>query len=335
MNPFWNLAERRLRAVLRLVIFGICFILLAFGFVFILTDIILPRIPQTSMLLTTQVRNNFLLAELTSPLVALAAAFLSFFLAGRYLDKRPFRDFGFHQQKGWGGDFLFGLGLGAFLMLAIFLIELTFGWIQITGFYNAQGALPSWLGLALDLVIFISVGFYEEMVVRGYVLRNLAEGLNVRWLNPRTAVILATVVSSILFGMLHLGNPNMSLVSLLNLMLAGVFLAIGFITTGELALPIGLHIAWNFFQGAVFGFPVSGVMAATPLLTIRQVNNSWLTGGVFGPEAGLVGLLAMVLGSALIFAWVKHKRGSAALQTRLAVYERIQKVETPLSEENG
>jgi uncharacterized protein len=322
MNPFWNNAERRLRSLLRIAIFFILFLLFALGLVFLLSDIVLPRISADSFLLTTRVRNNFLLAESTSPLVALGAVFLAMFLAGRFLDRRPFRDFGFHRNKGWWSDFIFGISLGTLLMLAIFLLEFGLGWIRIKGLFLSKEGIPFWVGMIIDLLIFISVGFYEEMMLRGYLLRNLAEGLNLRWINPRTAVILATLLSSILFGLLHLGNPGMSLVSLLNLILAGIFLSLGFILTGELALPIGLHIAWNYFQGAVFGFPVSGVAGAAPLVTIEQVENSWLTGGVFGPEAGAVGLLAMILGSVLIFAWVKRRRGSVTLQNNLAIYQK-------------
>ena len=93
--------------------------------------------------------------------------------------------------------------------------------------------------------------------------------------------------------------------SFLNIFLAGVFLSLGFILTGELALPIGLHIAWNFFQGAVFGFPVSGVAGGQPV-HIDRAGKHWLDDWrCFGPEAGGIGILAMLLGAALILLWVK------------------------------
>jgi membrane protease YdiL (CAAX protease family) len=322
MNPFWNSAERRLRSLLRIGLQLLLYLLFALGLVFIMSDLLMPIIPQDSPLLAIRMRNNFLFGELTSPLIALGATLLSMFLAARYLDRRPFRDFGFHREQGWWRDFFIGLGIGSLLMVLIFLVEMSLGWLRITGFFTARGGNPFWLGIVVDMITFISVGIYEEMLMRGYILRNLAEGSNFRWLKPTTAVILATVLTSIIFSALHLANPGASLMSFLNIFLAGVFLSLGFILTGELALPIGLHIAWNFFQGAIFGFPVSGVSGVNPVISIEQVNIGWMTGGFFGPEAGGIGILAMLLGAVLILTWVKKSRGSIRLREELAVYEK-------------
>jgi membrane protease YdiL (CAAX protease family) len=103
-------------------------------------------------------------------------------------------------------------------------------------------------------------------------------------------------------------------------MLAGLFLGLGFILTGELAIPIGLHMSWNFFQGSVFGFPVSGLNSAASFIGIHQSGPDLFTGGVFGPEAGLVGLSALVLGSVVIVLWLRWTRGAAQLEQRLAVF---------------
>lgn len=321
MNPFWNSDEKRLRALLRIGLQLLLFLLFALGLVFIMSDLLLPLIPENSPLVQIQIRSNFLFGELTSPLIALGATLLSMFLAGRFLDRRPFRDFGFHRGQGWWKDFFIGLGIGALVMAMIFLVEMTLGWVRVSGFFTPKSGNPFWLGVLVDLVTFICVGVYEEMLFRGYIQRNLMEGLNLRWLTPRTAVILATILTSIIFSILHLMNPGASLMSFLNIFLAGIFLSLGFILTGELALPIGLHIAWNFFQGAVFGFPVSGVSAVSPFISIEQVNSGWMTGGVFGPEAGGIGILAMLLGAALILLWVKKSRGSIRLWEELAVYQ--------------
>ena len=297
------------------------FLLFALGLVFVLGDILLPLIPADSAILTIKVRNNFLFAETTSPLIALGATLLSMFLAAKFLDKRRFRDFGFHREKGWWNDFIFGLGLGAVLMMFIFLVELNLGWIRITGFFTPREGNPFWFGILLDLITFVCVGIYEEMLLRGYVLRNLAEGLNYKRIKPGTALLLATVFSSGIFSVLHLTNPGASAMSFINLLIGGIFLSLGFIFTGELAIPIGLHIAWNFFQGAVFGFPVSGLPAVNPVISIEQILNGPMTGSIFGPEAGFIGLFATLLGSIFILIWVRKRKSGILLHSGLAVYQ--------------
>ena len=109
------------------------------------------------------------------------------------------------------------------------------------------------------------------------------------------------------FGILHLGNPNATWISAAGIFLAGIFLAYGYTSTKQLWLPIGLHIGWNFFEGVVFGFPVSGLDMFT-LTRITVSGPELVTGGAFGPEAGLILLPALALGFSLIYWYTKEKR---------------------------
>lgn len=251
-------------------------------------------------------------------LVSMAASYL---IASRFLDRRPIADFGFHLSKKWWKHFGFGLLLGAFLMGFIFLLELAAGWLTVSGFMTSATA-GSFLGnILLALTLFIFVGIYEEMLTRGYQLRNLAEGFHFSRISPGGALVIGYILSSVIFGLLHAGNPNASIISTLNLFLAGLFLGLGYVLTGELALSIGLHIAWNFFEGNVFGFPVSGTNAGATLIAIHQQGSELWTGGSFGPEAGVVGIIALVVGSCLILWWVRMTTGKVDLAKRLADYE--------------
>lgn len=313
---FWNPAQRRLRALWRIVLWAVLMGVLA----------ALSQVPLLGISLLASGDLSGLIADLSGSGAQMALSMLAFLLAilasvalaGRFLDRRPFRDFGFHFSPRWWADFGFGLVLGAGLMAFIFLFELAAGWVQVTGFFAEGGA--SFLGsLAAPLVLYICVGIQEEITTRGYLLHNLAEGLGGLRLSPRAALFTAYAASSILFGFLHAANPYASLVSTANLMLAGLFLGLPFLLTGDLAISIGLHMTWNFFQGNVFGFPVSGTFSGPTFLAIQQGGPLWATGGAFGPEAGALGLLAMALGSLLVVAWLR-RRGPVRWQERLAIY---------------
>jgi hypothetical protein len=138
-------------------------------------------------------------------------------------------------------------------------------------------------------------------------------------IGPRAAIIIATLLTSVVFGVAHAANPNAGAGSTLHIAFAGVMLATGYLLTGELAIPIAVHITWNFFQGNVFGFPVSGtaVRSAT-FVRIEQSGPDLWTGGAFGPEAGLLGLGAMILGVLLTILWVRWRYHQVALDLSLA-----------------
>jgi hypothetical protein len=252
---------------------------------------------------------------------------LAVLLAGRILDHRPLVDFGFHFDSRWWGDLAFGLALGALLMVFIFSFELAAGWVEVVDTFRGDYGVPFSVAILFPVLIYVLVGVGEETAFRGYMLRNMAEGLNLPAVGPRSALLLAWVGSSILFGFLHLFNPNATIVSTLYLMLAGGFLGLAYVLTGELAMPIGIHITWNFFQGNVFGFPVSGSrISEASLLVIRQRGPDLFTGGAFGPEAGIIGIGALVLGCLLILWWVRRRRRRIALEVSLAEYRRERQV---------
>lgn len=268
---------------------------------------------------------DFLMVAAYGAVTTLLATVISMWLAARFLDHRPFADFGLRFGAGWWIDFAFGLLLGALLIAGIFAVEVIAGWVTIVGtFRTADPGEHFALAIVLPIVLFVSVGIYEEMLSRGYLLLNLAEGLNFPVVGPRGAVLLAWLLSSVVFGLAHANNPNATFLSSIGLVLAGIFLGLGYVLTGELAIPIGLHITWNFFQGNVFGFPVSGgdFSTTTFIATAQRGPDLW-TGGPFGPEGGLVGLLATLIGSLLIVLWVRGRRGRIALQTELAEFRRL------------
>ena len=254
-------------------------------------------------------------------LISLLSALVSVWISGRFFDRRPFSGFGLRLDRDWWLDLGFGLLLGMVLMTGIFLVELAAGWIQITRTLSTPEASPPFLlAILAPLFLFLCVGFGEELVSRGYQLKNMAEGLNYPGLGgPRGAILLAWVLSSSVFGVAHVLNPGATLVSTINIAFAGLLLGVGYVLTGRLAISIGLHITWNFFQGNVFGFPVSGMDGiGASFIEISQGGPTLFTGGAFGPEAGLMDIAATVVGSLLIVLWVRLRAGSATLEPSIA-----------------
>lgn len=323
LNLFWNAQEHRLRAVWRLILQFITFFLLNAIFSAVWGGVLaVILVGQTGLSDPSTLQRAIMEHPLTlvfSTVSSLLAMLITYLIFMR-VDRRPFKAYGFHFSPTWWKDFGFGLFLGAFLMVLIFLTELALGWVRVEETFRSIGDIPFGLAILGPVIIFICVGIYEEMLSRGYQIRNAAEGLRGRLFSPATALLLSYLLTSSFFGFLHATNPNASAVSTLMLVVAGLFLGLGYILTGELAIPIGLHITWNFFQGNVFGFPVSGTAAGPTFIAVAQEGPDMMTGGAFGPEAGLIGLAAIVLGCVLTVLWLKSQ-GRLRLREELAVYQ--------------
>jgi uncharacterized protein len=254
---------------------------------------------------------------LVSSVASLLAALVTLWLAGRFLDRRPLRDFGLRLDRGWWLDLGFGLALGATLMTAIFIVELGMGWVTVTGGFETGGS-PFPLAILGPVVLFLCVGIYEELLFRGYGIKNVSEGLG-GVIGTRGAIITAWLLTSVLFSLLHIPNPNSTLASTTNIGLAGLMLGAGYVLSGRLAIPIGLHITWNFFQASVYGFPVSGLDSGrASFVSVEQGGPEAWTGGTFGPEAGLLTVFATLIGVALIWLWLRLRGGKPGLHLPLA-----------------
>lgn len=308
---FWNDAEDRPRFILRFALF-----VLIFAFFVASSQTLLHLLaPDLNPAIDTQASIQFLESWAISQWMMLVALLLTLIVIARWVDRRPMWDYGFHFDRRWWQDFGFGLFLGGLLMLGIFMVEWLSGWLTITGTLSAPDTINFGQGIAWAMALFIATGILEELLTRGYLLHNLAETLNYRFWTPTIALVLAWIVSSSLFGLAHAGNPNATAVSTASLVLAGLFLGLGYVITGNLAIPIGLHITWNFFEGNVFGFPVSGTAAnAATFVAIKQRGPELWTGGAFGPEAGLISIIAIGIGALLVLAWVKWRYGQIRLQ---------------------
>jgi uncharacterized protein len=315
---FWNPREKRLRSLLRILYFVVILELSALGIALILGWVF--QINTDS--LATITPSSFVVGSLMNAIIPLGAIYATFWFASRFIDKRSFSNFGFNLSRRWILDLGAGLLLGLVLLAIVYGLEIAAGWLQpIQLNYSTLPQIPFWLGLVMYFIFYVSVGFFEEMLIRGYVLHNLSEGLHGSRLNARWSVVISLFLTSILFGALHFGNPNISVGAIILLSLAGLFLGLAFVLTGNLALSIGIHIAWNFAEGIIFGFPVSGIASEFSVFRGVQSGPTLLTGGNFGPEAGLLGMLIILLGIGLIYVFVRLTRNTVEMQDSLAEYK--------------
>jgi uncharacterized protein len=240
-------------------------------------------------------------ASISNQILNLIAITGSIYLARRWLDKRSFESLGLKLDRQAWNDIFAGICMTFVQMGFIFALMLGLGWLTFSGFaweFDPIGTVIT--NVLTFFVVFIFVGWNEELLSRGYHLQTIASGINLFW---------GVVISSAVFGLLHLGNPNATWVSAAGIFLAGVLFAYAYIRTKQLWLPIGLHIGWNFFEGVVFGFPVSG-LDIYPLTRITVTGPDLWTGGAFGPEAGLVVIPALIAGAILIYFYSSKRNGN-------------------------
>ena len=224
------------------------------------------------------------------------------FLSRKVLDRRSIKSLGLDFKENFFQDILIGILVSAVILGIIFLAEWALGYLTIQGFSWQTEPLQAVLtGTLSSAILFILTGWIEELQFRGYYLQNLADGINMTW---------AIILSAIWFAVMHLFNPNASMQIIPGLFIAGVFFAFAYIRTRQLWLAIGIHIGWNYFEGTVYGFQVSGIDIYR--LVIQDVQGPKLiTGGAFGPEAGLILFPAIAIGFGLIYLYTKNRIGAS------------------------
>lgn len=217
--------------------------------------------------------------------------------------------FTFH---GWSlGDLGAGLLITFIGMVGIFLVELLLGGIRIVGMQFDEVAITTALR---D----ITVGAVtEELLYRSLLLSGLVVVLGGRkWA--------AVIISAVVFGVVHLSNPGASYISAFGNALGGMIYGIAFLGGQNIWLPLGLHFSWNFSQGPILGFPVSGFDFGG-LIRQETTGSALLIGGAYGPEAGLVGMIFRFVIMAMVLYYLQrrcHGQGEVkSLTFPIKVYE--------------
>jgi membrane protease YdiL (CAAX protease family) len=306
-SVFWNSEEARLRAGWRIVVFFLSSFVLGEALFRLRGTLLSELLPVVAYRGAIEAGTYLLLIGVLVWLVA------------SRLDRRRIVDYGFHLTRAWGFDLGFGLALGTLLLLGIFVLELAMGWIKVTGTIATAPGQPFGAMIVAGFIAVLFVAVQEEITWRGYPIKNLAEGFNWKVIGPGWATVIAILISSLLFGLAHSDNPNATTLSTINIMVFAVLFAAGYVLTGQLALPIGLHFAWDFVQGFVFGVTGGASQWASFLVVAEDDPAAKLwTGLPYGAEGGLLGTGAFVLGLVLTAAWVRLRRGSIHLHPSLA-----------------
>ncbi|QYJ06504.1 CPBP family intramembrane glutamic endopeptidase [Qipengyuania flava] len=237
-------------------------------------------------------------------------------LARRFLDRRSLVSLGLGINAKTlpiivAGFLISGMMAGIFVALAWL-----FGVVEFHGIAWGQGApdfaswpafsasldAMNWGTLGLFFFMTVVVSWWEELFFRGYFLRNLAEG---------TSFLIAAIVSGVIFGFIHITNPNATMLSSLIIVAFSFKALYGVMVTNAIWLSFGMHVGWNFFQGVVLDYNASGNDMASIIL-VKPVGPEWLSGGDFGPENSVLvlpALAAAFVAIKLVAKWLGEDRG--------------------------
>jgi len=231
---------------------------------------------------------------------ALLILIFGLYINSKFLDKIRFSDYGLSFKKKTFGHLSIGILIGSLAVLLIFVIGQTLGTLTV---YKAISVpkLDLILPFALKMLL---VAILEETFFRGYLFTTIYDGLKSSSMTKRHALITALVLSSVIFGVAHFSNNNASIMSIIFLSINGMVWCIPFVVTRNLGFSIGLHASWNFTQ-TLIGFSMSGNEALNSFYIIQTNDGSIFSGGAYGPEAGLLGLLGFFAMLVFSLAYLK------------------------------
>ncbi len=210
-------------------------------------------------------------------------------LAFRYfVDKKDYRSLGLSFSH-LGSHLVKGITWAVGILSVAFLLVWTSGNIEILGIQDLGIALVGYLSF------FLLVALLEELICRGYLQQMVTDHLNYK---------IGIAFSSLIFTLIHLGNDHFTWIAFCNLTLGGILMSLLYLKYQSLYVPIGFHWLWNYFQGNILGFGVSGT-DVLGVLQLKVDGPDWLTGGYFGLEGSLI--TCFLLAIAIFILWINSK----------------------------
>jgi Predicted metal-dependent membrane protease len=218
-------------------------------------------------------------------LVLLIPSAISLLVMAR-IDKVRASAFGLSLHQGWFRDILTGIGFAGGLLLFTLVGSFLFGNARV----ESSGSISLLPTIGATFLVLAVAALSEELVFRGYPFQVFLKSLG-----PWGAMLLI----SLIFGLLHAPNPGATLLSILNTILAGIFLCRAYLKTRSLWLPYGIHVGWNAGLALVLGYPVSGI--DTPSILKTSISGpDWILGGGYGPEGGVLGTVIFLAATIVI-----------------------------------
>jgi membrane protease YdiL (CAAX protease family) len=214
--------------------------------------------------------------------VANLALLLGGLLVLKFFDRRPPALLGLGFSRGWLRELAFGLGAGLALTSVLVLILVLSGSVSLALSPDLRTSLGSF---PFFLALFTLAAAVEEFVFRGYPLQVLAEGSR-RWI--------AGILLCLPFTLGHASNPDVTMIGVTNIFLAGIVLVILYFQTRRLWLPISFHLSWNLAQSWLWGFDVSGIEIRNQLIVVTSTGPDLVTGGEFGLEGSILSTILFV-----------------------------------------
>jgi CAAX protease family protein len=220
--------------------------------------------------------------------VELAGAVAATTIMVRSIDKRPWADLGLSREAAAARPLIIGWCIGAAAIAGACAVLAALGLIRFV-----PTASSGWLGAALRItVVLVPSALAEELICRGYLLSVTRDVVGIRW---------AVLLTSVMFGLLHLTNPGASAESVALVTLAGVFLAAVRVVLDSLYAAWMAHLAWNWVMAVPLHAAVSGVRFESPEYQAVTTPPAWLSGGAWGPEGGAMAGLGMIGGLAYLY----------------------------------
>lgn len=222
-----------------------------------------------------------------------AIIILSCIVIWKIFDKKKVSGMGLTNLKEGYKEFISGLLFGTIAISIVAIILLLMGNVRLV---NSLSKPQLSVALLEGLILFIFVGFGEEILGRAYIMSVLKQTRN-KWL--------VLIISSVIFAILHLGNNGISILAFINLFLVGLLFGYMFMKSKNIWMPIGYHITWNYFQGYIWGFQVSGI-TTSGLYKIENINNNIINGGLFGPEGGLIVTIVTCIAFYIVYKYYSN-----------------------------